>query len=96
MTSTPAVVNKATYELFETISVGDRAQTWDGIWGTITDLTFECAQNGAVLGAWMVIASNHLPTFDEWGWPKSYAGTITRSVHRFSSDLRDAYTPPAS
>lgn len=92
-----AVVNKFNTEKFHTIAVGDRVETWDGIWGWVTGVEFHTVKNylgdDIVRDATLTITSEHLPTFDSWGWPKSYAGTITRSVRKYSDDLRWAYTP---
>jgi hypothetical protein len=98
MTAGCAVINKAdSPELFDTIAPGDRVETWDGIWGTVEAVEPETAPDWQgrpiLIGITLTIRSDHLPTFDANGWPATRAGTIRRTVSRYSRDLRYAYTP---
>lgn len=91
------VTNKFTPRLFDTIAVGDRVETWDGVWGTVVDLEFIRGtihdQSEVIFEALLKIESNNLRTFDRFGAPQSYSGTIMRRVRKHSSDLRWVYTP---
>ncbi|QYN40980.1 hypothetical protein K1T35_47420 (plasmid) [Pseudonocardia sp. DSM 110487] len=91
------VTNKATPDLFDAIRVGDRIETWDGVWGSVEDVEFHgrTVFDGSyvIFEATLRIASDNLRTFDKFGTPKSYSGVITRRIRKHSSDLRWAYTP---
>jgi len=91
------ITNKFTPRLFDTIAVGDRVETWDGVWGTVVDLEFITSNvwdgTQVAFEALMKIESDNLRTFDRFGTPQSYSGTIMRRVRKHSSDLRWAYTP---
>lgn len=91
------ITNKTTPELFDTIAVGDHVETWDGVWGTVTAVDFHSQTiwdgSEVIFEATFTIASDNLRTYDSWGWPKSYSGTIIRRVRKYYSDLRWAYTP---
>lgn len=90
-----------THKEFDDLAVGDRVETWDGTRGTVTRVEFDvptrCHDGSLVaFGATIDIHSTHLRTFDSWGWPKYYEGTVTRNVRKYSSDLRLHCTIPAA
>lgn len=91
------VTNKFTPELFDTITIGDRVEAWDGVWGTVTAIEFHGRvvwnNERVIFSATIRIDSNNLRTFDRFGTPQSYSGVITREIQKYSGDLRWAYTP---
>ena len=80
---------------FDELAAGHRVQTWDGITGTVVDVEFIPTKiwNGELVNfeARVQIHSGHLPTFDSCGWPKSFEGTITRTVRKYGTDLHHHY-----
>jgi hypothetical protein len=89
------IVNKIVagrYELFDTITVGDRVQTWDGIWGTVAAFvptTRVCADGEVrMFGADMLIYVDHLP----YGYRFEAGRNLVRHVEKYSSELYQCYT----
>lgn len=89
------IVNKIVtgrYELFDTIEVGDRVQTWDGIWGTVAAFvptTKVCVDGEAkIFGTDMLIYVDHLP----YGYRFQQGRNLVRHVQKYSSDLYQCYT----
>lgn len=83
------------HKSFDELAAGHRVVTWDGIHGTVVAVEFipTVIHDGSTthFAAKVRIHSEHLPTFDGCGWPKSFEGTITRTVHKYGSDLHHHY-----
>lgn len=91
------VTNKFTPELFDTIAIGDKIETWDGVWGVVIDVEFisHPIHDGSlvIFEADLYIESTNLRTYDRFGTPKRYSDTIRIRARKYSSDLIWAYTP---
>lgn len=89
-----------THKTFDELASGDRVETWDGIFGTVTAVEFvpTVIHDGSTTSfeAKVTIHAEHLPSFGAHGWPTSFEGDITRTVRKHGSDLRWHYTVETS
>lgn len=95
MMETAPQARLAEHKTFDELAVGHRVELWDGPLGTVTSVEFHptVIHDGSAVNfeATITLDCTHLRTFDAWGWPKTYAGTVTRRVRKYSSDMRWHY-----
>lgn len=78
-----------TPDTFDTVlAVDSRIETWDGVWGTVTKIE-DVDTHGHVFERLVTFHAQHTTTYDRHGWPVDGGPMdITRTVRRYSSDLR--------
>lgn len=81
--------SQLTPQAFEDVlAVGSRLETWDGIWGTVTEIR-NVTTHGHILAKLVTFHAEHTPSFGPDGWPHDGGPMdITREIRKHSSDLR--------